>query len=272
MNGKFSISDIDNYRSKLEPSLLKTYATRYTNLVCDFLLYAAENIVIRNSRYYAFVVQRGLETLRHIFRILLLYTRNVDLTVHHCKKAYYYYVEFIGQIGDDSHSYLQLNSKDATLFVYKKTIYEISTAHRTKFSLASEEGRLLEVLCALSDVLHEITTYIIRREVLKGDKKESVLHFAIERASKILGKITVFNCALPEHLDKINMLLFVVRHLQTYGVEVLPYSEICLVFARRLRKKAITIQLLQDKFHSTSCEANLESHTPLRFVNWLFSN
>ena len=28
------------------------------------------------------------------------------------------------------HAYLQLNSRDATLFVYKKTIYEINNDHK----------------------------------------------------------------------------------------------------------------------------------------------
>ena len=101
---------------------------------------------------------------------------------------------------------------------------------------------------------------------------DSQLQDIVEILGDLPGKVTALNCTLPEHLSKIQMLLFVVRHLQTYGVEVLPYSEICLVFARRLRKKTNTIQRLQDKFRSTSCEANLESHTPLRFVNWLFSN
>ena len=62
-----------------------------------------------------------------------MYTKNLDLTVYHCKKAYLFYVEFIGQIGDDNNSYLQLNSKDATLFVYKKTIFEINNEYRKQF-------------------------------------------------------------------------------------------------------------------------------------------
>ncbi len=272
MNSKFSIGDASNYRPELGLAYLRTYATRYTGLVCDYLIYAAENIVIRNGRYYTFVVQRGLETLRHIFRLLLLYTRNIDLTVHHCKKAYYYYVEFIGQIGDDSHSYLQLNSKDATLFVYKKTLYEISNAHRTKFALAAGEKKLLEVLCCLSDILHEVTTYIIRREVAKADKKESALHFAIERASKIIWKVTALGGELPKRLQKAKTLLFVARHLQTYGVDVVAYSDICLAFARRLKKKSVTIEHLQEKFRGAACQPTLESHTALRFVNWLFSD
>ena len=42
------------------------------------------------------------------------------------KQAIFYYVEFIGQIGEDSQGFLQLNSKDAILFVYKKTIFDIN--------------------------------------------------------------------------------------------------------------------------------------------------
>ena len=64
-------------------------------------------------------------TLKHIFNTLLLYTKNLNLTVYHCKKAYLFYVEFITQIGDENHSFLQLNSKDAVIFLYKKTIFEI---------------------------------------------------------------------------------------------------------------------------------------------------
>ena len=60
---------------------------------------------------FIFILQRGLETLKHCFKMIYMYTRNLDLTIYHCKKAFCYYVEFIGQIGDDNHTYLQLNSK-----------------------------------------------------------------------------------------------------------------------------------------------------------------
>ena len=72
--------------------------------------------------------------------MLYMYTKNLEITMHHCKKAYCYYVEFIGQIGDDNHSFLQLNSKDATLFVYKKTIFEINNNIANKPTLLLESN------------------------------------------------------------------------------------------------------------------------------------
>ena len=119
MSNKHALFEIKNYNKQLQHAS-NTIFDQYTNLINEYLLHAGDNIKITNNNYFIFIIKRGLSSLKHIFSILLLYTKNLELTVHHCKKAYLYYVEFIGQIGDTSHSYLQLNSKDATLFVYKK--------------------------------------------------------------------------------------------------------------------------------------------------------
>merc|ERR1711991_36992 len=66
----------------------------------------------------------GVESLTHIFTFLIFYTKNMPLTYHHCEKSLFYYIEFIGQIGDDNHTFLQLNSKDAVLFIYEKSIFD----------------------------------------------------------------------------------------------------------------------------------------------------
>ena len=53
------------------------------------------------------------------------------MSILYCKKTLRYYIEFMGQLGEDGNTFLQLNSKDAVLFVYTKTIFEIE-AHRNK--------------------------------------------------------------------------------------------------------------------------------------------
>jgi hypothetical protein len=47
------------------------------------------------------------------------------MAYYHAIKSFYIYIEFIEQIAEDHHSFLKLYSRDATLFVYKKTIYGI---------------------------------------------------------------------------------------------------------------------------------------------------
>ena len=120
-----SLLEIKNYKNKLN-KLPNKIPTLYMEIINEYLLHAGDNIKLKNQSYYVFVLKRGLSTIKHIFNILLLYTKNINLTMHYCKKAYLYYVEFIGQIGESANTYLQLNSKDATLFVYKKTLFEIN--------------------------------------------------------------------------------------------------------------------------------------------------
>jgi hypothetical protein len=133
MEGTYNLANINNFNLSFNTENIKTVKEKYTMLVAEFLLCAAENIIVQNEKYFVFVLQRGLETIKHCFKMIYMYTRNLDLTIYHCKKAFCYYVEFIGQIGDDHHTYLQLTSKDATMFVYKKTIFEIDNSYRKKF-------------------------------------------------------------------------------------------------------------------------------------------
>ena len=78
---------LENYKQTLDVSL-KIISYTYINIISEFLLHISENIVIQDKQYYIFIVKRGLDTIKHIFNILLLYTKNLDLTIHHTKKAF----------------------------------------------------------------------------------------------------------------------------------------------------------------------------------------
>ena len=135
-NKALTICDMKNYNDHYDYKASFRYAQYYTKLICHYLEYLCDHTSINNKDYFLFILKRGVLSLSHIFNIFLLYTKNIELTITHCNKALYYYIEFIGQIVDDNHSYLQLNSKDATLFVYKKTIFEINNEYRKKDDIA----------------------------------------------------------------------------------------------------------------------------------------
>ena len=101
----YNISIPKNFLPKLEKNDIKLIISKFNTLNTEFLLCILDNIIVQNEKYLLFVIQRGLETLKHCFKMILMYTKNLDLTLYHCKKAYCYYVEFIGQIGDDNNSY-----------------------------------------------------------------------------------------------------------------------------------------------------------------------
>ena len=95
MNSAYNIANIKNFSLTLDKKNIKTVKEKYTILISEFLLCASENVIVQNDKYFVFILQRGLETLKHCFKMIYMYTRNLDLTIYHCKKAFCYYVEFI---------------------------------------------------------------------------------------------------------------------------------------------------------------------------------
>jgi len=272
MSQKFSIIDVTNYNAVLPAKALKSYVDKYVGIISEFLLYIAEHVVMQDHAYYAFVIQRGLETLKHCFKHILLYTRNLELTIFNCKKALYYYVEFIGQIADDSHSYLQLNSKDATLFVYKKTIFDINNDHRKTFHMSDEERQLMEAISRVINCFHELIMVIIMREKITVEKKEAVIHFALKNSRKITEKLVKRRDQLSAHLRISKVMMVFIQMLQSYDLPVIDYCAICDAFVKKVTKKPMTILRLQERLHNPQCEKAMYQYTALRFTNWLFAD
>ena len=272
MNSVNCISNTKNFISSFNIKSLPAVIDKYNLLISEFFLCAIENIAIQNDKYYIFVIQRGLETLKHCFKMIYMYTKNIELTMYHCKKAFCYYIEFIGQIGDDNNSYLQLNSKDAALFVYKKTVFEIDNNFRKKFVLPSEELIYLDVMTSIIDIYHEIVMNIISKEDDLINKKESVVHFTLQKTSKIIDKIFIKDMSLEENLKNLKIVLFFIYAIKEIFEDNITYCNVCECFIKKLRKKCITIDKLREKLFRNDLSLYVKSYTPLRFVNWLFNH
>jgi hypothetical protein len=121
----YSLNNPDNYKKSLDCSI-SIVASKYADLLIEYYKTIYSSIHLKNPTYSKYVIIRGLDTLTNVFLNILLSTKNVDLTCFHCQKAFYFYVEFIEQISDDEKTFLQLTSRDATTYVYKKTIFEIN--------------------------------------------------------------------------------------------------------------------------------------------------
>ena len=128
-NPKYAISNVDNYYKNINYSY-HDILTKFVSSLTEYLVLISEKIHIKKTDCYKFIIERGIDTISHVFSILLYYTKNLDLAFYHSQKAYYFYIEFIEQIYDDNVTFLQLSSKDATTFVYKKTIYEINNDYK----------------------------------------------------------------------------------------------------------------------------------------------
>lgn len=120
----YSLNKIENYKKNIDS--VNEIIEKYSELIIEYFNFIYENIKIKNTTIQNFIVIRGLDTISHVFSYILYYTKNINLTYFHCQKSFYFYVEFVGQISDDEKSFLQLTSRDATTYVYKKTVFEIN--------------------------------------------------------------------------------------------------------------------------------------------------
>ncbi len=276
MSDKLIISNVENYNKTFEFTETKTYVSRYVELINEYMLYVVENMIIQDDTYLLFLIRRGVETIMHCFKFLLMYTKNLELTIYQCKKALYYYIEFIGQISDVSlhHSYLQLNSKDATLFVYKKTIYDINNVYRKNFALDNKEQQFLNSISNIMMLFNATLFHLLQKERLKYEKKESIIHFAVDKSASIIDKL--FNSGNYVLIDsKTELCLFVFQNFQTYDVDTIKYSNICEIFVKKLRKysnEEILLDIktrIKEKINDNKSIKNLSEMSPLRYINWL---
>jgi len=113
-------------------------------------------------QYSQFVLLRGMETVETVFLMLLLYTGNEGLTLHHAERASLLYAEFMEQIGQDANHFLGLSSRDAAMFVYKKTLYDIEPQIRKNWKcLDAAVDEQLDRLKAVSSLYRKLVTHVI---------------------------------------------------------------------------------------------------------------
>ena len=270
---KFSLHNMNNYNSKLN-SLDNEITNEFCKIINEYLFHINDNIMIQNIKYYIFIIIRGLNMLKHIFNVILLYTKNLKVTVHHCKKAYLFYVEFIGQIGNDNHSYLQLNSKDAMLFVYKKTIFEINNEYRKQYDLNNHvEKKLFEYINKFSTVYMEILEFVLDNDNMNLESKMSYIMYIQKMSNKIVNKITLSNKNILLKIEICDNYIYYKNLLETKNIKIdeCLFFNLSNFFIKKIQNKTITQKQIYEKLYDNLCDVNLKQMSPLKFTNWLFN-
>ena len=113
--------------------LVNDVIDKYIQLLVEYCnAVSKQKFAITSPNMFNFLILRGLETTTHVFKYVLLYTQNLEAAYHHAQKAIYYYLEFIAQVAEQRNAFLQLSSRDAITYVYKKTIYLINNLESKK--------------------------------------------------------------------------------------------------------------------------------------------
>jgi len=270
---KTNIFEVKNYNKTLTiPNDI--ILSKFCELINEYLFHITENIIIQNRQYYIFILLRGLSTIKHIFNTMLLYTKNLDLTIYHTKKAYLFYVEFIGQIGEENNSYLQLNSKDATLFVYKKTIFEINNEYRKQFILNKEEKERFKLFDIFSKLVVEMFETVVYNENFKGETRMSYMMYIQKMTNKAVNKIIIMDKNVKEKIDICEKYLYYKNLLQNkcINIDECLFFNLSNLFLKKIQNSRDTsINDINKKMYHKNCNEKIVNETPLKFTNWLFN-
>lgn len=247
---EYSLVEIMNYNELFtyhENEVIKIYIL----LVNEYIKFILEKTKIKNSKFLKFIIIRGCYTITNVFNNILYYTKNLDLTFYHCQKAYYYYIEFIEQITDEQHVFLQLTSRDATVYVYKKIFSEllynidkpIDTETETETKTENFKKKLL-IIDEHIKIFNSIVGFIIENLSLNEDNlnviKNNYFKTICEKINNL--NIEIDHCKVIYNLiEKIN------KSLDNYDNILIEYNKLLTNILTKYAKYKNNIHLLISK-------------------------
>lgn len=151
----------DGYYKSLQESQINKYIEKYIFIVSEFVEFLINDRYKHKEGYQNYVLVKGLESLLHIYMMIMMYTCNIDMACLNMNKAYYYYIEFIEQIHKDDNYFLRFNLRDAILFIYKKTIYELIPTYVNDFKVSDKNNSILETIRKRLEIVNEVIIYYL---------------------------------------------------------------------------------------------------------------
>ena len=234
-NLDYVLYNINNYKPSIVNSS-QEILTKFVNVLVNYMKFISEKINLKNKTYYKFILERGIHTIIHVFTMVFYYTRNLDLTYYHSQKAYYFYIEFIEQISDESVTFLQLNSRDAILFVYKKTIYELNSDYiKNKSESNVENEKIFELLDIYMPLFKNIIHYLIHHKSFNYESNQSYV-------PKCCEYVLMINELFNKYKLKatfLELLFLFTNSILEKDISVKNFLELTEDFIKRISKKKI---------------------------------
>ena len=173
------LNNVHKYQETFEPKIkIEDILNKLIFIIKEYIETFNVKMKPKQLKNENFIYIKGIETVIHVFEIILFYTKNIELTKYHSHKAIFFFIEFTEQITDEQNSFLQLSSKDASMFVYKKTIFEINNEYKRKTQqLSLKEQELLQKVNAFISIYKLlVTNNILNRSCLLNNQSIVIIN------------------------------------------------------------------------------------------------
>ena len=248
INTAFSLNEEVNYKHDLDATT-NVILRKYAELLTEYIKFIVEHVKIHNTNYLKFIITRGLDTVTNVFNNVLYNTKNIDVTYYHSQKAFYFYVEFISQITEAEKLFLQLSSKDASMYVYKKTVFDINPKYVKPCSSVD-----FKVIAENVDLYKLIMMKIIQGQDHKLEQFEEIIIKLIKLDNTDTKKITNVIDILYNKIPSTDKFL-----------------EIVLLLTKKVIKNSAILLKIETNIQNEEFEQKMIETTSPKFVEWLAS-
>ena len=266
-NSQFMLYSISNYNPSIENSVSEIL-NKFVDVLIEYIRFISEKIIMKNKKYYCFIFERGIETLIHVFSVIFYYTKNLNLTFYHTQKACYFYVEFIEQISDDNVTFLQLTSRDAILFVYKKSIFDINNEYKKSIQEpTAEENAILSKINSYICVYKSIVLFIINHNDFTKINHINVCCNSIKFISETLNKNKTNHDIL-----RINCIYLFTTLLDDKNIEIHEFLKLLDDFIKKtISKKKFDEKVIKNKIYDIEIQNFIDDNKLNKMVEWIFT-
>jgi hypothetical protein len=257
----YSLYNIENYKKEFTCEI-DVITEKYNELLIEYFRFITENIKIKNESLTKFIILRGVDTITHVFLNILFYTKQIDLTFFHCQKSFYFYVEFVSQISEDEKMFLQLTSKDATIYVYKKTIFEINNeCKKINNELSNATKEKIEII---NSYVHVYKIYL--HKIINNTETKNTNYY-IEIFQKISNKLNSLN---NQNKHKIKTFEKIVDRLSNNITNTELFFNINLEIVKKFIKTPYILDKSEKKIIDEDFECKI-NEKPDKFICWFLS-
>jgi hypothetical protein len=143
----YSLNNSNNYNYELGNSsvdIFKIFGDIINSYITGFNKSTSIQVIYtKNITLYHYLYDKGIDTIAHIFKILLINTKNIDLVKYYCIKSINYYIEFIEQNNTQADD--KIKYTHASVFSYVNTIYKLNKSYRkTSVNILDEEWSIFK--------------------------------------------------------------------------------------------------------------------------------
>lgn len=234
-NLNIDISQTDNIYNLLDTKNYKQHIDDHINeIITIFMLLIKEYItlIFKKGIKNEYIFNSGLNAIIHIFNITFYYTKNLKLACYYTQQGYHVYLDFINELNNVNISFLNLKTKDAVMFVYKKTIFCICNEYKKNINIKtynnSDENKLLENLNKIINIYKIIISHFFKNVLIYYTSEEQINIFC--------DYLTNFNkviCSKKKD-EKVFDLLIYFLHMLTNKIENIEEIEYTNLFFSNL--------------------------------------